>query len=330
MKQRQARNRSIGRWIASFAIVATALVLGADPRAEGTGSAIEPPSLSADSARPADSLAEPPVAEAGLGPGWDLPHIANPRVDYWVARFDTVPAMRKKFQRFLDRGGEWVPVILAKLDERGMPRDLVYLAMIESGFNPAATSSAKAAGIWQFVRETGERYGLAVDRAVDERRDPVRATDAALDYLQELHDRFGSWYLAAAAYNTGENRIGRIMREAFGRERARSESDYYRIWDRLPSETRDYVPLMIAAARITKHAEDFGFRPVQASEPRWEHLTVPPATPLIQIAHSVGSTVAEIRALNPQFRIGRTPNDRSYSVRVPLRADVRSVALVDD
>jgi membrane-bound lytic murein transglycosylase D len=87
---------------------------------------------------------------------------------------------------------------------------------------------------------------------VDERNHPEKATDAALDYLTELHDRFGSWYLAAAAYNTGENRVGRIMREATGSERASSEEDYYRIWDQLPKETRDYVPLMIAAGRIAK------------------------------------------------------------------------------
>ncbi|NIQ57740.1 MAG: transglycosylase SLT domain-containing protein, partial [Gemmatimonadetes bacterium] len=109
-----------------------------------------------------------------------------------MERFTTVPEMREKFEGFLERAGRWAPPLLERLEERDMPLDLVFLAMIESGFNPAATSPARAAGIWQFIAPTGERYGLAIDRAVDERRDPIRATDAALDYLQDLHDRFGS------------------------------------------------------------------------------------------------------------------------------------------
>lgn len=258
-----------------------------------------------------------PLANAGLGPEWDLPNVDHPRIDYWIARFDTVPEMRKKFQGFLDRGGQYAPMILEQLAARGMPQDLLYLAMIESGFQPEATSHAAAVGLWQFIRETGERYGLAVDRAVDERRDPVRATDAALDYLQDLHDRFGSWYLAAAAYNSGEGRVSRAMRAEFGRERARSESEYYRIWDRLPRETRDYVPLMMAAARITKDPAAYGFRPLTLESVAWDEITAPPATSLSAIANAYGATVTELRALNPHFLIHRTPNNRSYPVRLP-------------
>ena len=260
------------------------------------------------------------LANAGLGPEWDLPTVDHPRIDYWVARFDTVPDMRKKFQGFLDRGGQYAPMILERLAARGMPQDLLYLAMIESGFQPEATSHAAAVGLWQFIRETGERYGLEVDRAVDERRDPVRATDAALDYLQDLHDRFGSWYLAAAAYNSGEGRVSRAMRAEFGRERARSEAEYYRIWDRLPRETRDYVPLMMAAARVTKNHAAYGFRPLTPAPAGWDEITAPPATPLIAIAEEYGMTVSELRALNPHFLIHRTPNNRSYPVRLPSGA----------
>ena len=266
-------------------------------------------------------LAPPAVAPtkvaAGLGPEWDLPNLEHERVDYWVDRFQTVPEMRKKFQGFLDRGATLAPLILAQLEARGMPQDLLYLAMIESGFQPHATSHAAAVGVWQFIRETGERYGLEVDRAVDERRDPVRATEAALDYLQDLHDRFGSWYLAAAAYNTGENRVGRAMRAEFGRERARSEQDYYRIWDRLPRETRDYVPLMIAAARITKDPASYGFRPLEPAPVAWDEITVAPATQLRELAAMYGTTVAAIKELNPHFKLERSPNDRHYSVRIP-------------
>jgi membrane-bound lytic murein transglycosylase D len=258
-----------------------------------------------------------PRTGAGLGPEWDLPNLDHPRIDYWVDRFQNVPEMREKFEGFLERGGQWAPLILERLEARGMPLDLLYLAMIESGFNPVATSHASAVGIWQFMRPTGLDYGLAVDRAVDERRDPIRATEAALDYLQYLHRRFDSWYLASAAYNTGQGRVGRIMRQQYGRERARSEQEYYRIWSRLPAETRDYVPLMIAAARITKDPAAYGFQPMQMRPPQWDEVSVPPATPLDMIASHVGASLAEIRELNPHFLLDRTPNNRDYPVRVP-------------
>lgn len=263
---------------------------------------------------------------AGLGSAWDLPNLDHPRIDYWVARFDTVPDMRKKFQGFLDRGGALAPMILERLEARGMPLDLLYLAMIESGFQTHATSHASAVGVWQFIPSTGQRFGLALDRAVDERRDPVRATEAALDYLEFLHDKFNSWYLAAAAYNSGEGRVARNMREEFGRVKAHSEEDYYRVWKRLPPETRDYVPLMIAAARITKDAETYGFRPMQLERPEWDEVVVSPATPLDELAALYETTVARIRELNPQFRIGRTPNDREYAVRLPAGALERAGA----
>jgi membrane-bound lytic murein transglycosylase D len=259
-----------------------------------------------------------PKTGAGLGPEWDLPNLDHPRIDYWVDRFQDVPEMRDKFEGFLERGGAWAPMILERLEARGMPLDLLYLAMIESGFNPHAVSHARAVGVWQFMAPTGRQYGLAMDRAVDERRDPVRATEAALDYLQVLHRRFGSWYLAAAAYNSGEGRTGRAMRAQYGRERARSEQEYYRIWNRLPAETRDYVPLMIAAARITKDPAKYGFEPLRPMPRQWEEITVPPATGLDRIAERIGATVAEIRELNPHFLLDRTPNNRDYAVRLPV------------
>ncbi|HYH06821.1 MAG TPA: lytic transglycosylase domain-containing protein [Thermoanaerobaculia bacterium] len=193
---------------------------------------------------------------AAAGPEWDLPNLDHSRVDYWVERFTT--DKRHDFAAFLERKDKFAPMILTKLNERGMPADLLYLAMIESGFNPNALSPANAVGLWQFIEPTAERYGLTVTRKVDERKDPEKATEAALSYLSDLHARFGSWYLAAAAYNTGENRVGRIMRQVTGSERG-SEDDYYAIADLLPRETADYVPLMIAAARISKEPQKYGF-----------------------------------------------------------------------
>jgi membrane-bound lytic murein transglycosylase D len=187
-------------------------------------------------------------------------------------------------------------------------------------------SSAGAVGLWQFMRATGQEYGLTVDRAVDERRDPVKATEAGLDYLERLHDRFGSWYLAMAAYNGGQNRVARIMRQTLGREKARGDQDYYRILSRLPRETQDYVPLIIAAGRIAKDPEAYGFRPMVPAPTTWEDATFSPATSLTEIARLYGTSVEEIRALNPQLLIHRTPNNRDYAVRLPAGSLARYAA----
>jgi membrane-bound lytic murein transglycosylase D len=193
-----------------------------------------------------------------MQPGWDLANLDHARVDLWIDKFSTNPKLRSNFAVWLDRKSTYEPMISAKLTERAMPQDLIYLAMIESGFNPKAKSPAAAGGLWQFISETGQRYGLTVNKRVDERNQPAKATDAALSYLSDLHNRFGSWYLAAAAYNTGENRVGRLMRQVTGSEKG-TDADYYRISNLLPKETREYVPMMIAAARISKDPVKYGF-----------------------------------------------------------------------
>jgi membrane-bound lytic murein transglycosylase D len=265
-----------------------------------------------------DAVEELAVAvDAGAAgePVWDLPNLDHPRIDFWIRRFTT--DKRGDFTRFMQRSGRYVPMISEKLTERGMPQDLIYLAMIESGFNPTAYSHAHASGLWQFIAETGQRYGLTVNRVVDERNDPIRSTDAALDYLTYLHNRFGSWYLAAAGYNTGENRVGRIMREVTGSERGQEE-DFYRIWDRLPRETRDYVPLMIAAARISKEPEKYGFADVQFEAPlAFDEVEAEPGTALAAVAKAAGVNLGEVRRLNPHLRTGRTPTNRAMAVRIP-------------
>lgn len=308
--------RSIGVLSVGLGLLGASVVMRVPPEATG-GPEVKDEAAASVASAP-EAVHALPVSGAGLGPEWDLPNLDHPRIDYWVDRFQNVPEMRQKFEGFLERGSEWAPLILERLEARGMPLDLLYLAMIESGFNPMATSHASAVGVWQFMRPTGQQYGLAIDRAVDERRDPVRATEAALDYLQVLHRRFGSWYLASAAYNSGEGRTGRAMRAQYGRERARSEQEYYRIWNRLPAETRDYVPLMIAAARITKDPAAYGFEPMRLAPRHWEEITVPPATALERIAERIGASVADLRELNPHFLLDRTPNNREYAVRVPV------------
>jgi membrane-bound lytic murein transglycosylase D len=149
-------------------------------------------------------------------------------------------------------------MITTKLAERELPQELIYLAMIESGFDPKAKSPVSASGLWQFMGATGRQYGLTVTRRIDERNDPAKATDAALSYLEDLHQRFGSWYLAFAAYNSGEGRVARVMKNTLGRAKG-TDADFYRIASKLPKETRDYVPKMIAAARIAKNPARYGF-----------------------------------------------------------------------
>jgi membrane-bound lytic murein transglycosylase D len=267
------------------------------------------------------------MVERMAGRGWDLPNLDHERVDFWVNRFTTDPDMHAKLEGFLSRSGAYMPMISVKLEDRDMPHDLIFLALIESGFDPTAYSGADASGLWQFVAETGRRYGLTVNKELDERNHPEKSTDAALEYLSELHERFNSWYLAAAAYNTGENRVGRIMKEVTGSERANSEEDYYLIWDRLPKETRDYVPLMIAAARIAKEPAKYGFDHVVPLEAlSYDEIRVKPHTPLAEVAKVAGAETSEIVALNPFMKGKKTPaekNGEGYMVRVPPGAGMK-------
>lgn len=257
------------------------------------------------------------MVERLAGRGWDLPNVQHERVDFWTNRFSTDPDMKERMEGFLSRSGLYAPMIAIALEERDMPHDLIFLAMIESGFDPQAYSGANASGLWQFIAETGRRYGLTVDKELDERNHPEKATAAALDYLSELHERFNSWYLAAAAYNTGENRVARIMREETGSERAQTEEDYYKIWDRLPEETRDYVPLMIAAARIAKEPAKYGFEHVIPMEAvAYDEVEASSHTKLADIASAAGVSAEEIAELNPFLKGDRAPKS-GYLVRVP-------------
>lgn len=246
---------------------------------------------------------------------WDLPVTRNERVDFFI---DFLSGEKHdEMRQWLGRLGKYGPILQAKLSERGMPLDLVYLAVIESGLDPNAHSRADAVGMWQFVEETGRRYGLEVSEYVDERRDPIKATDAALDYLQDLYDHFGSWYLAAAAYNTGENRVERILREKAGGEKGREEL-YWEISAFIPRETRDYVPLMLAAGHIGKDPIGHGFRDLGYEEPlSFAEVRVPPGTSLEAVARAAGVEPQVIEDLNPYLIKKVTPPDREYPVRVP-------------
>jgi membrane-bound lytic murein transglycosylase D len=187
-----------------------------------------------------------------------LPDIQHERVDYWVDQFSHTPDYHKKIAAGLERKPHVQKLITRKLRERGMPQNLIYLAFEESAFDKDAHSSEEAVGVWQLTKATAHLYGLRVNKKVDERHNLDKETDAALKFLDHLYDRFGCWYLAAAAYNSGENRVARIMKKTFGRERGR-DRDYYRIWDKLPGETRDFVPAIIALKRIGRDPKRYGF-----------------------------------------------------------------------
>lgn len=235
----------------------------------------------------------------------------NRSVQRWINYFRRrVP---QRFATYLHRAGRYEPMIRRKLREAGMPTDLVYKALIESGMNPDAYSRARAVGLWQFMAGTARKYGLEVSYWVDERRDPVKATDAAIRYLSDLYDEFGSWYLAAAAYNVGEGRV------RWGLARTGAD-DFWALSDArvIPRETRNHVPKIIAAALIARHPDRYGFGHVDPAEPlRYDVVTVPEATSMDVLAKAAGVRERRIRELNPEYRRNVTPPGREAQVKVP-------------
>ena len=223
---------------------------------------------------------------------------------------------RPVFTRYLEREGLYSGMILKGLRSRGMPEELMYLAAIESGYSPRATSRVSAIGMWQFMGPTAQAFGLRIDEYVDERRDPVRATEAALDYLQALYDRFGSWYLAAAAYNAGPSRVASVV-GTYGGDEGSEEDLYWEIVEHLPKETRAYVPKMLAAILLGQAAEEYGFEVEPAQPIRFDRVWVPGGTTLKTVAQAVGVPLARMRVLNPHLLRGVTPPGEPFGIRVP-------------
>jgi membrane-bound lytic murein transglycosylase D len=242
---------------------------------------------------------------------YEIPLETNEAVDRWIDFFSV--KAHDRFATYLARSGRYEEMIRSRLREAGLPEDLLYLAMIESGMNPNAYSRANAAGMWQFIRGTGRLYDLQIDYWVDERRDPYKATDAAIAHLGDLYEEFGSWYLAAAAYNAGAGRVSRGIKST-------GSTDFWDLADArvLRSETRNYVPKLIAAAIIAKNPERYGFDDVMPLEPlEFETVEVPDATSFDVLATAAGVTEADILLLNPQYLRRVTPPDQAVEVRVP-------------
>ncbi|MCB0412471.1 MAG: LysM peptidoglycan-binding domain-containing protein [Bdellovibrionales bacterium] len=236
--------------------------------------------------------------ESSLG---DIALDKNVYIEKWIQYFKGKG--REHMARYLERSSRYLPMMRYTLRENGLPEDLVYVALIESGFSPRAHSHADAVGYWQFIRSTGRRYGLRQDGYIDERRDPVLSTRAAAEYFKALYNLFGSWHLALAAYNTGENRVkNRVMRYY--------TRDYWELVRRraLPRETRNYVPKFIAAALIAKDPQAYGFNDINP-EPAltFETASVPHPVSLAKLAKQLEMDEDEIKLLNPRYRTDYVP-----------------------
>lgn len=243
---------------------------------------------------------------------FDIPVVYNDQVKKWMNYF--LNRGRGFFERYAERAGRYAPILGAILEEHGLPRDLIFLAMAESGFNTSAKSWAAAVGPWQFMPYTGRLYGLEQDWYKDERRDPIKATVAAARYLTKLYEDFGSWEVAAAAYNAGEGKLSKAI--------TKYKSDDF--WDiskgrYLKDETKNYVPKIMALAIIGKNLKTFGFEEIDFHEPLdFDEITVKPGTDLIKLSEALQVDFEEIQRLNPEvMRWFTPPNINDYKLRIP-------------
>ena len=234
-------------------------------------------------------------------------------------------AIRDRFHTWLMRLGRYRPMVEGVFAEFGLPLDLAYLSLVESGFNPRAYSRARATGPWQFVKGTARLYGLKVNWWIDERRDPIKSTVAAARYLRDLYDLFGNWPLAMAAYNAGEGRVKRALRKTDGEsfyEIARSRH--------IRRETKEYVPRFMAATIIAKNPDAYGF-PAHLPDPyQFDEIIVSRPLHLRDIAKAASLSFGELRSLNPELRRYVTPpKDREYHLKVPFGTGAHVKAVLD-
>ncbi len=283
---------------------------------------------------PGESLPEPPPApiepEAplSLSPPQENPvEKPKPLPSQLLSVFPSLPndQVGKFIDVFQTRGGGFFTNALGRSNaythmmkkifrEKNLPEELVYLALIESGYNPKAFSRSKASGIWQFIARTAKRYGLKVNKWVDERRDPEKSTYAAAEYLKSLYRMFNSWDLATASYNAGEGKVLKAMRKA-------NSQDFWEISQSryLKKETKEYVPMFLAAMTIANDPQGYGFQNVAYHPPLvYEKVLVPPATRLERIARAAETDLSEIQTLNPSLRRDQTPPDaRHFEIKLP-------------
>ena len=249
------------------------------------------------------------VRAAEQGATYDFPIDLNDKVLTWVSLFTTTK--RGFMENALGRASVFMPMIRQVFAEEGVPQDLAYLAVIESGFRNEAKSRAKAVGMWQFIRSTGRIYGLTGNAWLEERRDPVKATRAAARYLKKLYEISGDWYLAASGYNAGPLTLERAIQNVGTRnfwDLARSR------W--LRTETKNYVPELCAAILVGRNPERYGLTIVPLAPYVYETVQVPSMTSLTVLARCAGTDPATLKALNPELLRGSTPPG-AYALRVP-------------
>jgi membrane-bound lytic murein transglycosylase D len=280
--------------------------------AQGTQMGEAPPSLLKNSKHLHRDLRQP-LQPKYSPPIFDFPVTYNEQVKTWVHYFQTKG--RTSFKIWLERSARYAPYIQRELERHNLPQDLLYVAMIESGFTPKATSHAGAVGIWQFITPTAKRYGLKVNWWVDERRNFTKATKAAIRYKKELYQMFGSWHLVSASYNTGENRIHRLIKK-------HGTNDFWELaaMRTLPDETINYVPKIIAATLIAKSPALYGFKDLKYNLPyKFEEIYVPGGTDLENLAQYLGVNKRYLHELNPELLKGFIPREvEKHLIKVPI------------
>lgn len=260
--------------------------------------------------------------EDGGIPESDFPLLLNPSVEGFLSAMTSQGEFHHRIALGLERSGTYLPMIRARFAAAGLPVDLSYLPLIESAFSLTAYSRARAHGMWQFISSTARHYGLEVGAMIDERRDPVLSTDAAIAYLKDLHGEFNDWYLALAAYNSGAGNVRRAIRRS-------GSEDFWILRSHLPRETRDYVPAFIASVIVAKRPASFGFSPPDERPWEYDTLEVPDALDLQFLASGSGIPLEELRALNPAVRRDLTPARVTTSLRLPAGTRDRAAAVLD-
>ncbi len=288
------------------------------------GDSVSAADVSRESTRVFGNGEAPPVADSAVAPGapvWDIDvhsYETRKRVEDYVRIFSG--RVKEVFAIALQRQTRYGPMIRDRLRRVGLPEDLTYLALVESWFNPHAYSRAAAVGFWQFMASTGRGMGLRVDWWVDERRDPVRSTEAAARLLLGLRDKFGSLYLAAAAYNGGDGRVARgLARYADALDGVEGEDRFFALSEKnyLRPETRDYVPKIIAAALVGEEPLRYGVHVDSLPPYSYDSVRVRGGTPLAAVANALGVEGAVVSELNPHLLRGMTPPSDSMWVRIP-------------
>ena len=262
-----------------------------------------------------------PALSVPVEASWDIEvkeYLSHDRVEFYVRHF--TGRGRPTIVSWMQRGRRYEPMIRKTFREHGVPEDMYYLALVESGYNPHAYSRAAAVGMWQFMTATARGVGLRVDWWVDERRDPMKSTKAAAKFLSSLNEQFGSYYLAAAAYNGGPARISRGLTRYAGRvDDSEGDDQFFALAETkaLRRETSNYVPQLIAAAAIGKEAWKYGIRLENVSPYAYDSVLVPPRTAVAALTVISGIHLDSLRDHNPHLLRGATPPDAETWVRVP-------------